>query len=44
MKHEFSRLGKKVKHDPLNCFLRQKFNIVKKIIQETLETEVEGIC
>ena len=30
MKHKLSRLGKKVKHDPLNCVLRHQFNITKK--------------
>ena len=29
MKHELSRVGKKVKHDPLNSVLRRQFNITK---------------
>ena len=39
MKHELSRIGEKVKHDPLNSVLRHQFNITKKIIQDTFETE-----
>ena len=37
MKHELSTLGKKVKHDPLNCVLRQQFNIAKKSYKKRLK-------
>ena len=43
MKHELSRLSKKVKHDPLNCVLRHQFNITKKSYK-TLLKQKEKEC
>ena len=37
MKHELSRLGKKLKHDPLNCGMRQQFNIARKSYKKLLK-------
>ena len=31
MKHGLTRLAKIVKHNPLNCIVRQKFNVVEKV-------------
>ena len=37
MKHELTRLAKIVKHNPLNCIARQKFNVLKKVYKRLLK-------
>ena len=43
MKHELTRLAKIVKHNPLNCIVRQKLNVVKKVYKRLLKQK-EKIC